>query len=281
MEQFLNDHNLNILNEGNKPTFHRVNCATHIDITAVSNSVIPLVKGWQVLEEEMFSDHYCLYTKLNPAKTFKRKRLNLKKTDWSSFFKILNKLDWSITNLSSPTEVEGACQYFSNSLLKALTTSTPTTYISGAHRKESWWSEELRQTRRELRATKRLLNTNHDLLDTYNNLKTSYAKAIRAAKRDSWLKFLEEIQKLPEASRLAKVLTKAKATPVGLTNGRNGVPAWNKTTSTQNLMSNLFPGITRMPPPQPTTHTHTQNVGTDVSWITVDTVANTISNLTA
>jgi hypothetical protein len=40
MENFLTNVNLQILNEGDTPTFKRKNCATHIDITIASNSLL-------------------------------------------------------------------------------------------------------------------------------------------------------------------------------------------------------------------------------------------------
>jgi len=278
METFLNDHNLNILNEGNKPTFHRINCNTHIDITAASNAVIPLVRRWEVLEEEMFSDHSCLHTTLNPAKTFKRKYLNLKKTDWSIYVKELNKVDWPKINLTSATEIEENCNYLTEHLNKALTAATPIAYITGTHRKESWWTEDLRQLRRELRSFPRSPNfQSPNQIEKHKTLKANYTKMIRKAKRESWLKFTGEIHTLPEASRLTKILTTAKGTPLGLTNGRDGTPAWNKTTSTRNLMLNLFPGLTTSPPQLPI-HI-APNDTTDISWITVDTVTSTIQQL--
>ena len=60
----------------------------------MSNLITLLDRGWEVLEDEMFSDHRCLHTKLNKAKAVKCKFLNLKKTDWAAFTKELDSLDW-------------------------------------------------------------------------------------------------------------------------------------------------------------------------------------------
>jgi hypothetical protein len=43
LESLLSNYNLNILNEGNAPTFVRKNCATHIDITVTTSSLQPKI----------------------------------------------------------------------------------------------------------------------------------------------------------------------------------------------------------------------------------------------
>jgi Endonuclease-reverse transcriptase len=78
LENFLNKVNLRTLNDGNA-TFKRINCETHIDITAITPSLNYKIKSWSVVEEEMFSDHLCLHTVLNPTAKYKRKILNHKK----------------------------------------------------------------------------------------------------------------------------------------------------------------------------------------------------------
>jgi Endonuclease-reverse transcriptase len=87
LETFLTNFNLKILNEGNTPTFLRKNCATHIDITTVSMSLLHNIESWSVLDKDMLSDHVCLHTVLKPTTKYVRKVLNLKKTNWPLYQK--------------------------------------------------------------------------------------------------------------------------------------------------------------------------------------------------
>ena len=84
LENFLSNYNLNILNEGNVPTFARKNCATHIDITVTTNSLKPKVKSWEVLDDDMLSVHYCLHTIINHTKRHVKQILNYKKQTGTS-----------------------------------------------------------------------------------------------------------------------------------------------------------------------------------------------------
>jgi hypothetical protein len=83
---------------------------------------------------------------------------------------------------------------------------------------------------------------------------------------------------MPEASRLAKILTKTKATPLGLIKCPDGTPTWDKVTSTKNIMLSLLPGIMTTPPTQQEYNQYLHS-DTDVSWISVEAVTNTIKNL--
>jgi len=76
---FLSNNNLHILNTGNNPTFTRVNCATHIDITITNTKFISKINKWKILNEDMFSDHLCLHTIVGKSTTYTKSKLNLKK----------------------------------------------------------------------------------------------------------------------------------------------------------------------------------------------------------
>jgi len=79
LASFLLNNNLQILNRGNTPTFTRINCATHIDLTIANAKLTPRIKKWSVLNENMFSDHSCLQTVVGKTTTYKTCKLNLKK----------------------------------------------------------------------------------------------------------------------------------------------------------------------------------------------------------
>jgi len=151
LENFLTNINLHILNEGTSPTFRRKNCATHIDITAISHSLLPNVESWEVMETDMLSDHACLHTILKEPTTHKRKFLNRKKTNWSHFKAAINDSEWSLPPIITTADIENAVQTITQNLNEALNKSTPTMHLSGKAGRAKWWNEELRQLRRELR----------------------------------------------------------------------------------------------------------------------------------
>jgi len=280
LEDFITNYNLSILNEGNAPTFYRTNCATHIDITITTNALKTRIRSWSVLDEDMLSDHFCLHTIIDNSTSFKRQILNYKKTDWDQYKDILILEDWSIAKINSPANIDLAIETLSNHLTNAITQATPKIYISGSHKKEKWWSEELREMRRNLRGIKHRLmsNPNPNLELEYQEHKTAYQKAIRKAKRANWLNFLELCKYVPEASRLARILMHKKSAPPGLTVKPDGTATWDSVESTKNIMKSLFPGSSMTP--NSTTSTPNLNLNLNMPiWINQNSVTKLIYQL--
>jgi ribonuclease HI len=277
-ESFLTNFNLQILNEGNTPTFVRKNCATHIDITITNNSLLPQINSWAVLEEDMFSDHACLHTQINQTIKHKRSFPNYKKTNWSLFTNILEKADWSISTVVKTSDIDTAVENLTNRLNDAIKQSTPTIYITGTHKSHTWWSEDLRQMRRKVRSLKNA-KTPTATAD-YVKEKAAYQKAIRKAKRDSWLSFTSSCESISDTSKLTRILTKPKSQPLGLTVKSDGSATWNPVDSFQNIMNTLFPDSnTKQQPTNQQILTNNQDNTETEKWINTTTVLNHIKAL--
>jgi hypothetical protein len=215
------------------PTFSRINCATHIDITVINTRLTPRIKKWCVLKEDMLSDHLCLQTTVGKTTTYQKCKLNLKKTNWVVYKENLDQLDWSIKELNNPEDIENATTYLTENIMNIIKDITPKTYITGKHRKDRWWNEDHRQMRRNLKVAR---NT-----PAYQTLKTEYQKAIRKAKRESWNNFLEGCTLMSNASKFAHIITKPKPCVPGLTIKPDGCPTWSSINSIKNITQTLFP----------------------------------------
>jgi hypothetical protein len=135
MEVYLTNANLNILNEGNTPTFRRTNCATHIDITASPPSLTRYVQSWAVLDKDMLSNHACLHTVISNTTKHIKKFLNHKKTDWALFKKALNQYDWTVPQISTGSPLEAAVDTLTNNITEAIEKATPMSYAKGNAKK--------------------------------------------------------------------------------------------------------------------------------------------------
>lgn len=98
----LEEMSLQVLNEGDTPTFHTVRgnkiYASHVDITACSLDMLNLIEGWTVVDDIVSSDHNSIVfnIKLAKAKGMNVQRttrqFNTKKANWSQFHVKLNQL---------------------------------------------------------------------------------------------------------------------------------------------------------------------------------------------
>lgn len=59
--EWIDELDMMVLNEGDKPTFERDNSTSIIDVTFASIRVGRMVRDWKVLEEESLSDHNYIY----------------------------------------------------------------------------------------------------------------------------------------------------------------------------------------------------------------------------
>jgi len=277
-ETYLTNFNLHILNEGTSPTFFRRNCATHIDITITNSSFLPKIQNWAVLKYDMFSDHACLHTQVAQTTKHKSSFTNYKKTDWSRYKTILERQDWSLPTILHQKDIDQAVQTLSNRITDAIKQSTPTTYITGTHRRHKWWSETLRQQRRDLRSLRQAL-TPQNAAD-YVKEKAAYQKALRKAKRESWISFTDSCATISDTSKLTRILTKPRSLPPGLMVKPDGSATWNPKDSFINIMNTLFPGSTTVKPITNNANlpNHQDNIKTDY-WINTTTVSNLIHTL--
>jgi len=289
LEGIFRRYNLSILNNG-QATFKRVNCATHIDITAINHSLRYKIRSWEVLDEDMFSDHLCLHMVVSHTAKYKRVILKHKKTDWEEFRSQLEKLEWPKLTIKDTDDIEEATKILTDCIMKSAESVTPKIYVTGHHKKERWWNEELRQMRRDLRSIRS--NSKND--DTYIELKRKYQKEIRKAKRESWHSFMNKCQSISDASKLTRILTKDKNKPSGLTIKPDGTTTWNNLDSTKNIIDVLFSGsLTVKPQPHQQSYittdhnyatpiyTYKQNTNPDNTndWINYESVVNIIAAL--
>jgi ribonuclease HI len=280
IETFLTNMNLHILNEGNSPTFHRKNCSTHIDITAISTSLLQSVVSWEVMETDMLSDHACLHTTLKEPTAHVRKFLNRKKTNWPHFKAVLDDLEWSLPKPININDIDNAIQLINQNLNEALSQATPTSYISGRAGRVKWWSEELRQLRRELRvAYKKLDPLQASTHTNYQQLKSSYNRAVRKAKRENWHSFINSCQSISDTSKLTRIITKPRNSPPALTVTPDGSPTWSSLESTLNIIQTHFPGSSTSPN-QNFNHILDQHEDLDIdSWINQTSIQTIIHQL--
>ena len=87
-ENFIQQGDLIVLNDGLKPTFYQGdNIRTYIDITLVNQfaSSKGIGGGWELQDEETFSDHKMITFQLAATTVNQKFTRNLKKVDWAQF----------------------------------------------------------------------------------------------------------------------------------------------------------------------------------------------------
>ena len=89
------------------------------------------------------------------------------------------------------------------------------------NRNVSWWNQDLTERRRKVRRLFNAAKKSGNWTD-YKRTLTDYNKALRQAKRESWGRHCEEIEKTPECARLQRILSKDGRSAVSSLQLENG-----------------------------------------------------------
>jgi invasion protein IalB len=93
--------------------------------------------------------------------------------------------------------------------------------VRGNTRNTSWWSADLADKRRKVRRLFNVAKQSRNWTD-YKRTLTEYNKALRQAKRESWMRNCEEIEKVPECARLHRILSKDEQSVISSIQLENG-----------------------------------------------------------
>jgi hypothetical protein len=198
---------LDITNRGNRPTFVTSTRQEVIDITIATLYAGNFVKDWNVTGEVSCSDHRYIRFTITGIDRFPEVNRNPRRTDWESFRTDLPGYLGSMTDkITDYMGLEIAATQFQDAIVSAYNDSCPLT-ARGNTRKIPWWSRDLAEQRRKVRKLFNAAKKSGNWTE-YKQYLTDYNKALHQAKRDSWRRHCEEIEKAPECARLHRVLSK-------------------------------------------------------------------------
>jgi len=277
-ENFITAHNLNLLNDAKAPTYVKGLHKTHIDLTLTSPKLAHQIHSWEVLSEDMLSDHKCLKTVIS-SKAIKQVAQyvpNYSKTNWLSFQNDITNEANSLaqTEIKCVTDLDQVTSTLTNIIQKALTANAPSIKIPVTHNKPAWWNEEVLMARQALRTSYHMWQktnspTHHN---TYIDNRKHFQKTLRKAKQSSWQEFTTQCVNPSQTSKLAKAILSKKSPPIGLTENSQGQLAKTGKESIQNLIFTHFPGSTTQPIQVPAISNDDNIATSEPTWITPQTV---------
>jgi hypothetical protein len=136
-------------------------------------------------------------------------------------------------------DLETAARQFQDAIVFAYNENCPST-VRRNNRNTSWWNQDLaerRKVHRLFNAAKKSGNWTD-----YKISLTDHNKAIRQAKRESWRRHCEEIEKAPECARLQRILSKDGQSAVSSLWLVNGEYTKTENETLEELLQVHFPG---------------------------------------
>lgn len=218
---FIISKNLEILNQGNEPTFMTKTRKEVLDITLASPRIKPQITRWQVSKEPSLSDHRHVYLEISEIARRMEVCRDPRRTCWEKYRESLSvKSQNIIKELKNSTDIELAASQLQEAIVTSFHENCP--LIKKDTRKDtSWWNKDLLELRAKTRSLfNRAKKTGK--WEEYHATLTTYNTQIRKAKKDSWRKHCQEVENTTEAARLQKILSKDPANPVGTIKKPNG-----------------------------------------------------------
>ena len=239
--QFIMANNLDIVNKGNNPTFVTRQRSEVIDLTICTSYINNSIKNWYVSMEESSSDHRYICFQITGVDREITTYRNPKRTDWGNFkIELDRELVRVGVKISDTNKLNEYVEELTDTIIKCYENNSPE-IKRVVSRRTVWWSKDLEKMRRTLR--KEFNKAKYSgRWETYRTSLTEYNKQLRQAKRDSWRKYCEELESVPDCARLQKVLAKEQGYTIdSLRNGDDEYTTTGKETLTE-LYRVHFPG---------------------------------------
>jgi hypothetical protein len=216
--EFLDASGLEILNQGNEPTFCNGYRSEVIDITLGSFGLLDNIKNWEVSREPSLSDHRHILFALRGSLLTCLSR-NPRGTNWDSFREELR--DSLSRGLMEYTRDEAglglALHWLQHALITAYENNCPMRLVKLA-RNSLRWTARLETLRRRVR---RLFNRGRSdrtprSWELYRYAQREYRREVRRASNETWRAFCSSINELPRAARLHRALSKDPKVRLGI-----------------------------------------------------------------
>ena len=238
---YLCANDVEILNNGCKPTFINSVREEVLDLTLSSRYISNYISNWRVSDEVSCSDHQHIFFQVDVESPLQTRNFNHRYTDWNQYknFVALESVSF-VSHIRSATDLEIANNTLSEVLNSAVSLST-TKRIQQGPRKVPWWTQSLEVKRKTVRKLYNKAKKSR-IWDEYRAALTEYNSEMRQSKRDSWRKYCESIENLPAAARLHKALSKNHSNGLGTLRTPSNTFTNNSEETLGLLLQTHFPG---------------------------------------
>ena len=258
IEQICVRNNLTICNVGNEFTyddsiFRKTKVRKSIPDITISN-VPNLISDWEVSDEPSLSDHKIIkYNIKNISRKPDIQMRNFKNTNWELIAKDISHIvPENLPQYWSEYTLENACQQLTQALKDSLDVHAP--YKPPSKRYEYWWNSTCSESKRKSLKAERIAKKRRteQLRKEARKALREYQRICWKAKSESWKKFISEIDSIPAAAKVTKIMRslQEKDTELGLVKDNDGNLAETKQESLELMMNEHFPNCTFIEKPE-------------------------------
>ena len=220
-----------------------------IDLTFTRRCPVPLTE-WKVNSHIMVSDHRPLTFKMACPKGQIRKSRNFHKADWGKFVNILESEMPPIKGGKwSQVRIEQELDILYHHINRALDATCPERPRRVKH-ESLWWNEDCEKAKNNFKSIQRKVfkrtkksktPPTDEEWEEIKQARRAWTKTISKARKVAWRDFTSEINSIPEAAKVIKILTTGKPPEVGLLRKPNGEMCTSSEETLNVLLEEHFP----------------------------------------
>lgn len=238
---FLNDNDIDLLNQGKIHTYEEGTYGSTIDLTLSDKNLSRKIQRWEVDRNFNGSDHNSILFNLSST-SFLEKQIRLKKrTNWILFKKILNENCKFINHDIDSIETLEKSSYELTNLLRKTYKKCSRFRKVKSNFKLCWYDNILNEERKNVKKAYliRLLSLENNI--NYKKSRDKYRYNCRIRKKFEWRKFTSNIDSIKETARMQKIFEKKQHRTLGSLLKTDGSYTENHSESLHELMKKHFP----------------------------------------
>lgn len=244
--EYLATTSLQIVNTGHTPTFVTKSRSEILDVTMVTMNGIDLIQNWWVDVTDSFSDHRAIIFELkekcdNESTEYRNKR----KTNWITFKEGVQRdiLSFSTAPIETNEDLDNRVEKLTEILINNFKDSCPSKKIKPNRKQVPWWSKTIAELRKVSKRMYRiaLAVKTDEAWNDHCSARKDYKTAIRKSRRKSWRNFCSEINTMPEASRMFRLLKDDPFVKLGPLEQENGLWTESPEETLDLLLQTHFP----------------------------------------
>ena len=209
LEDFANQNNLCILNDGSNTYLHPGNGSyTSIDIS-LTDPTLACDLSWTVHDDLCGSDHFpILIEDIIPSNNNQNQNWKLSKADWNLFNNLCNETikEDTLANVDDPI------LEFTNILLENSEKCIPKTSTNPKKIKKPWFNNDCNEAmKNRKKAEKRFnLSPSNTNLDNYRKLRAKARRTFNTSRRNSWRNFVSKLNSHTSINKVWNTIKKIK-----------------------------------------------------------------------
>ena len=221
-ELFINANHLNILNEGNFPTFEIEGREQVIDITLCNQKMVNLVHNWHVSRGVTMSDHNRINFQIcQPVNINNILFRNLKNARWDGYNKDLKK---GLENFDYTLDYDEGVIALENIVLSALYRNCRVQQISTKEKPADWWTDTLGDIKKQVNKlnNKRRWCRTRENSRNYWALRDEYKDLMEKCSDKNFKTWTLELDDLDLIARIQRVQRLGRKQEIGTIKDKDG-----------------------------------------------------------